>query len=456
MLSSGRRVLVVGAQSSLTGGATPDGGVVASTDHLRSILHDGGTSIRVQPGLTLASLQDGLRSSGRWFPPVPTHDGAFVGGAVSTDAAGSRTFRRGTTRAWVRGLTVMLPGGDVLELERGEVRADAAGRFLLRRSDGHEVEVQLPMHALPEVPKCSAGYRGGAGLDLIDLFIGAEGTLGAVLEVELATAPRDFAELGLLVGVPDEAAGLAAVGALREIAAVSAIESIDARCTELMRRAGRDAPGEWLLLVQLEVPTGGDAESVAAQLSGEAEGPAAEARAALLRSGAAWEAGLAALPGDEAGSRRLAAFREAAPQAVFGCIASARRESGEDLRKVGGDAIVPFEQLGPFLSAVRSEAALRDLDLAVWGHVSDGNLHPNVIVRSLEDMARGEDFLLGVGRKAIELGGSPLAEHGVGRHPLKQRLLRELVGDDALHAMRTLKRAFDPANHLAPGVLLHP
>jgi D-lactate dehydrogenase (cytochrome) len=312
------------------------------------------------------------------------------------------------------------------------------------------------MHALPDVPKCSAGYRGGPGLDLVDLFVGSEGTLGVLLEVELATAPRSFAELGLLVGFPDEASGLAAVGALRKIEAVAALECIDARCTELMREAGHAAPGDWLLLVQLELPAGTDAEAVAAQLSGDGAGAAAEVRALLLREGAAWEEGLAALPGDEAGSRRLGDLREAAPQAVFGRIAAARRESGEDLHKVGGDAIVPLERLAGFVRSFRSEASARDLDLAVWGHVSDGNLHPNVIVRSRKDMERGEDFLLAVGRKAIELGGSPLAEHGVGRHPLKQRLLRELVGDEALPAMRRLKRAFDPAGILAPGVLFSP
>lgn len=463
LLSCGRPVLVVGAQSSLTGGATPQGGLVATTDHLRGVLQDGGGShLRVQPGLSLHALQARLRPSGRWFPPVPTWDGAFVGGAVSTDAAGARTFACGTTRRWVRGLTAMLPGGDVVELERGQVVADEQGRFILHRANGARAEVQLPMHRLPDVPKCSAGYRGGPGLDLVDLFVGSEGTLAALLEIELDVAPRAFAELGLLVPMPDEAAGLAAVAALRELAQrgaarVAAIEFLDAACVAMAREDGVEGvpqSGDWLLLVQAELPEDLSSEDVVAQLAGEAEGPAAAIARALEAEGGRLGEGLAALPGDERAFAALAAVREAAPQGVNERIGRARRETGEEVVKVGGDLIVPFERLGELLAAAREGAVRRGLELAVWGHVSDGNVHPNVVARSAAEVEAGEELLLELGRLAIALGGSPLAEHGVGRHPLKQRLLRELVGDEALAAMRGVKRAFDPQGVLAPGVLL--
>ena len=462
LLSCGRPVLVVGAQSSLTGGATPQGGIVAATEHLRSVLRDdGGDRVRVQPGLSLHELQARLKASGRWFPPVPTWDGAFVGGAVSTDAAGARTFAHGTTRRWVRGLTVMLPGGDVVELERGQVAADESGRFVLERADGARTSVQLPMHRLPAVPKCSAGYRGGPGLDLVDLFVGSEGTLGALLEIELAVAPRDFVELGLLVPMPDERAGLAAVGELRGLrergeAGVAAIEFLDRACVERARADGVEgvpASGEWLLLVQAELSNELGSEDVVTQLAGEADGPVAEIARTLQSAGGRLDEGLAALPGDERAFEAMGRVREAAPQGQSARIAQARRETGESIVKVGGDLIVPFERLGELLAAARLGTERRGLELAVWGHVSDGNVHPNVLARSAAELEAGEELLLELGRLAIALGGSPLAEHGVGRHPLKQRLLRELVGDDALAAMKAVKRAFDPGGVLAPGVL---
>ena len=93
------------------------------------------------------------------------------------------------------------------------------------------------------------------------------------------------------------------------------------------------------------------------------------------------------------------------------------------------------------------------LDAAVWGHISDGNVHPNVIPRSLADVESGKEAILAFGREVIRMGGSPLAEHGVGRNPIKQELLRMLYGDAGIDAMRAVKRALDSENKLAPGVL---
>ena len=95
----------------------------------------------------------------------------------------------------------------------------------------------------------------------------------------------------------------------------------------------------------------------------------------------------------------------------------------------------------------------RGLDRAVWGHISDGNLHPNVIPRSFDDVQSGKEAIIRFGREAIRLGGSPLAEHGVGRNPTKQLLLRELYGEEGIEEMRRIKRALDPEWKLAPGVL---
>src|SRR6185295_5886961 len=86
----------------------------------------------------------------------------------------------------------------------------------------------------------------------------------------------------------------------------------------------------------------------------------------------------------------------------------------------------------------------RGLDAAVWGHISDGNVHPNVIPRSFADVESGREAILAFGREVIRLGGAPLAEHGVGRNQVKQRLLQELYGAAGIEDMRAVKRAIDP------------
>jgi D-lactate dehydrogenase (cytochrome) len=115
--------------------------------------------------------------------------------------------------------------------------------------------------------------------------------------------------------------------------------------------------------------------------------------------------------------------------------------------------IVPFAHFADMLQIYREGFERRGLDYAIWGHISDGNVHPNVIPRSADDVRAGKDAILEFGREVVRRGGCPLAEHGVGRNPVKQALLKQLYGDEGIDEMRAVKRALDPDWKLAPGVL---
>jgi D-lactate dehydrogenase (cytochrome) len=117
---------------------------------------------------------------------------------------------------------------------------------------------------------------------------------------------------------------------------------------------------------------------------------------------------------------------------------------------------VPFERFSEGLAIYRREFERRGLDYAIWGHLSDGNVHPNVIPTSFDDVTNGKAALMDFGREIARLGGCPLAEHGVGRNPIKQALLRQLYGDGGIDEMRAIKRALDPEWKLAPGVIFAP
>ena len=115
--------------------------------------------------------------------------------------------------------------------------------------------------------------------------------------------------------------------------------------------------------------------------------------------------------------------------------------------------IVPFDRFGEMMQIYRDGYNRRGLDFAIWGHISDGNVHPNVIPRTYDDVVAGREAILEFGRAVARLGGCPLAEHGVGRSAMKQALLRQLYGDAAIDEMRAIKRALDPDGKLAPGVI---
>jgi D-lactate dehydrogenase (cytochrome) len=470
------RVLPIGAQSSLTGGATPAGDALLSFVRFSRIHATGSSRVRVEAGVPIQALEDALAERGRWYPPVPTFTGAFVGGTVSTNAAGAATFKYGTTRAWVEGLTVVLASGDVLDLVRGDVVAADDGRFEIDTAAGI-VAVPIPTYRMPDVPKCSAGYFAAPGMDLVDLFVGAEGTLGAITEVTLRVLDRIPDRCFALVTVESEAQGLRLVTALRTASQetwrardprgidVCAIEHLDRRAIEVLVEDGQDRrhgvrfPGDtaMALVVQIELAAPTTAERAYAEIGGALDPGAPDtplARLArLLAAHGALERTELALPGDARRRDQLLAIREAVPVAVNRRVAVAQREIDPSLSKTAADVIVPFDRFAEMMALTRDAFERRGLDYAVWGHISDGNVHPNLLPRASGDKAAAYEAILEIGRAAIALGGCPLAEHGVGRSPIKQALLRELYGRHGIDEMRRVKRALDPEWKLGAGVV---
>jgi len=141
------------------------------------------------------------------------------------------------------------------------------------------------------------------------------------------------------------------------------------------------------------------------------------------------------------------------PAAVNARVGAAKARGGEAIQKVAGDFIVPFDALADALALYRDAFERRDLEYAIWGHMSDGNLHPNVIPRSVQDIETGRDALREMASGVMALGGAPLAEHGVGRNQLKQQFLRQMYGETGIEQMRAVKRALDPEAKFAVGVL---
>src|SRR5690349_13793352 len=223
---------------------------VLSTEKLTRILEITSTSITVEAGISVAAIQEALAAHGSWFPPAPTWTGAFAGGVVATNAAGAATFKYGPVRPWVEALTVVLGDGTTIAVRRGEQRARDG--WLRIETSGRTIDVPVPTYTMPDVPKRSAGYHAESDMDLVDLFIGSEGTLGVITSITFRVlAPAPTIALAL-VPCPSEDVGLALVADLRRESMqtwqdhdrrgldASAIEHMDARCLDILREDGAD------------------------------------------------------------------------------------------------------------------------------------------------------------------------------------------------------------------------
>jgi len=459
LLPGGRTVTISSGRTGICGGAVPRGGLAVSTERMDSLAveqaGDGRWTARCGPGLSLERLGSELAAHDPklFFPPNPTESTAQVGGAVAANASGGRTYRWGATRRYVRGLRVALACGEILAIARGECLASDGG-FEIELSGGGVLNVPVPRVRMPAV-KSAAGYFAAPDMDLVDLFVGSEGTLGAIVEttLDLEIAPESI--LSLQGFFPGEEGALDFVRALRgEIeseapppAGVQAIEYFDGRSLDLLReKRAADGPDSEIP----ELP--GDAgAAVLVEVAGDAhdEDEALESLAVLLEAfGADSETAWAGM--DERERERLAAFRHALPEAVNSLIGRAQREHPE-LTKVGTDMAVPAGALGEMMNAYRSAMETAGLRYVIFGHAGENHLHLNVLPANMDEHARAKKLYLDLARRAVELGGTVSAEHGIGK--LKRAFLEVMYGPEGVKEMLGVKRALDPDGILGPGTL---
>ena len=470
-------VLPIGAQSSLTGGATPMGEVVLATNRLNRILDIGADTVRVESGVALTDLDQALRRAGRYYPPVPTFLGATVGGTIATNAAGAATFKYGTTRDWV-------DGAHSRAAERRASSTSNAGPSTLtptatsrscRRAP--PPACRFPATACPRRPSCRPATLPRRKWTSSICSSAPKAHLGSSPKRRSACCRSGRRCASRSCRSRSRAGALAFVRQLRGLARdtwrthdpngidVSAIEHMDARCLELLREDGVDRQHgvtippatEMALLVTLELPAGTTSarayEDIGTARDPDAPDGPLRRFCRLLDAAGVLDDVDVAVPGDDTRANQLLAVREAVPAAVNQRVGRAKQSIDNRIEKTAADMVVPFDRLEELLTAYETGFGARGLDFAIWGHVSDGNLHPNVIPRSLADVESGKAAIVELGREAIRLGGAPLAEHGVGRNRVKQRLLEQLYGMDGIDDMRAVKLAIDPEWKLSPGVL---
>ena len=433
-------VTIAGAGTGLTGSRVPQGGVVLSTEKLNRILefewdvsHAQG-SVRVQPAVTLKELETLLDPKGLFYPPDPGEKAASLGGTVATNASGPRSLKYGPTRRYVQRLRVVLPTGDLLEIKRGRV-LERGGFLEVPLPNGKSMPVPVPTYRSPKT-KNAAGYFAQPGMDLVDLFVGSEGTLGVITEIELQILKKPDSLLSGLLFFNSEQEIFAFATEAKRLLHPRTLEFFDSRSLQLLSEKHSDIPehAAAALLFEEECRKG-EEETLLQSWTRAAE-------KAKARSSDCW---FSHHPGDHAVFRK---YRYDLPVLVN------ERVAANGFRKLGTDFAVPEESGKTLFDFYLTQLPVSGVQYAIWGHLGDHHLHVNLLPKSAAEFDFAKELYGLLARKALDLGGTISAEHGIGK--VRIPYLEWMVGKKGLLEMARVKKALDPAGILNRGNLFPP
>ena len=427
-------VTICGGRTGLTGGCVPERGAALATEKLNRILSINWDDSRrigsavVQPGVSLKQLEEALEPRGLFYPPDPGEKAAFIGGTVSTNASGPRSLKYGATRRWVRRLRLILPQGDLLEISRGQIHAQ--GRTLaLSLPGGNRITADLPDLKMPET-KNSAGYFSQPDMDLIDLLIGAEGTLGVITEIEVEILKKPEACLSGILFFGSEWDCFSFAQEARKMKP-RVLEFFDSRSLVFLARKYADLPS-----------------SAGAALYFQQECRAAETdrlREEWLHRSEPFRAqpagGRFSLPAQD--PQLLRQLRYDLPVLVN------EQSARHRFRKTGTDLAVPARHAEEMFRFYLTELPRSGVEFALWGHLGDHHLHANFLPKTQEEFDRSLALYAAMAQKVVEFEGTVSAEHGIGKSRIPY--LERMIGPEGMRQMARLKKAFDPDGILNPG-----
>ncbi len=428
-------VTVSGARTGTVGGAIPFGGYVISLEKLNKIraIDKSAMTAVVEPGVILGHFQKAVEAEGLFYPPDPTEWSCQIGGTVATNASGARSFKYGATREFVVRLKIVLADGDELNITRGNAVSSGGEMIQLTTENGRRIEVKPPTYARPNVRKNVSGYFNAHPLDAVDLFIGSEGTLGVITEIELSLTPKPkgffsgivfFANANDLLGFVDAAKNKDQIDA-------ALIEYFDDRALKFILEKFPETPLGMDGAIFFEQETTVENEdSLFEQWNNLLE----KYNADLERS---W------FTTNEQDREKMREFRHALPVGVNERVVKNKQ------KKIGTDMAVPDENFATFLQFYKETLDASGLDYVIFGHIGDCHLHANILPKDDAEEKKARHIYGRCVAQAIMLGGTVSAEHGIGK--LKRKYLSAMMGERYLNEMAEIKRAFDPKGILGRG-----
>ena len=387
-----------GSGTGLVGAAVPlKGGIVIDLSRMNKILEldEENLTLTLEPGVLLMDIGKYVEEFDLFYPPDPGEKSATIGGNISTNAGGMRAVKYGVTRDYVRGLEVVLPNGDIVEL---------GGK----------------------VVKNSSGYA------LKDLIIGAEGTLGIVTRATLKLLPLPKKALSLLIPFESLERAIETVPKIIKSKSIpTAIEFMQKEAIlaaeEFLGKTFPDKSSDAYLLLTFD---GNSTEEIEKAYENVAS--------ICLEAGA-----LDVLISDTE-------ERQESIWSARGCFLEAIKALTSEMDEV--DVVVPRNKIGEFVTFTHELEKTANIRIKSFGHAGDGNLHVYILRDELSQEAwhtKLSEVMQIMYDKAKELKGQVSGEHGIGF--AKKGYLKQSLPDQCINIMQGIKLAFDPRNILNPG-----
>jgi D-lactate dehydrogenase (cytochrome) len=429
-------VTISGRRTGLTGGASPHGGIIISTERLDTILSidQEHLTATVQAGAILGEFQKTVQQQGMLYSPDPTERSCSIGGTIANNSSGARTFKYGPTRHYVNALTIILANGETLLLRRGQHIAHE-GTLSVTTEEGTQYTIQTPDINMPTF-KHAAGYFITPSMDAIDLFIGSEGTLGVIAEAELQCLPLPPHIISCIAFFTDVDTMISFVETARTRSHATkahstphtdiearALEMLDSRSIDLVRDVKSGIPENIVAAIWFEQEVD-DAheEFLLAQWYEliEEYTPLAEDTWVALT---------------ERDQQEMRDFRHAVPSRVYEHLGKLNQV------KIGTDMAVPDNHFREFYHFYLQELEASNLQYMIYGHIGNCHVHANLFANNDDEAAQAKTLYARFIDKSLELGGTISAEHGVGK--LKKPFLVQMYGEQTMNVFRSIKQTFD-------------
>lgn len=454
----------IGARTGTTGGSNCSNGSIAisfsSMNRIMAVEKSGNGTLllRCQPGVTLDTINTFLLHPDRYphqvtgkelltekyiFAPDPTEKNAQIGGMAACNASGARSFRFGAVRNHIHSCKLVSSTGDLFTLERGKNTMTSNG-FNLKSDNGTKLHIPALTYKNPEV-KNASGYYSREGMDVIDLVIGSEGTLSAIVEITISLIKSPEIVSGLsFFSSRSNAFGF--VDKLRNCSATVSIEYFDPSAFDFINKY-REKFSDRLPAFPLDTPAAILWEWNSDILPFEQYVDTLESF--LIFCGSSLETTWS--PEDSAHRNLLQEFRHALPEAINAKVAENKLKNS-NLHKIGTDTAVPLNLFDSWFNDTLQLLESNGIPFAIFGHIGDCHPHINLLPENEQQRHHAMTIYEEIMKMAADAGGTISAEHGIGK--IKRKYLSLVYDNNALDQMKAVKKAFDPDDIFNPGNLL--